>query len=316
MRWLTAVLVAVALLAPVWALQAAEPASGQIVYTRKEGDRFVLHLMNADGTGDRAISGVAAKANLLPVSSPDGKRIAFMSGTEFTGNDFGISIINTDGTGLKTLTVPSRPAGTPAWSPDGKQLAFTAGEMEPSVYIADAEGAASRRLNPMGHGGAFPFWAADGKRVGYTRFTQGQEMKTEIVLAQADGSKEEVIVPSSGLVLVGAHGLSADGKQLLYVNVDVMADSATLMIRDLAAKSDQALNEIKLGKLEGPYHFPSPAWAPDGKTFLVTIRDAKGAGVYRVSADGKTKTRLTPEGTDCSGGAWLGSPMAPGRLQD
>lgn len=308
MHWLMAVAVSVALLAPAGAARAAEPAAGQIVYTRKEGDRFVLHLMNADGTGDKAISGVTTKANLFPTGSPDGKRIAFMSGSELQGNDFGISVINADGTGLKALAVPSRPAGTPTWSPDGKQIAFTAGEMEPSIYIADAEGGGARRLNPANHGGAFPFWSADGKRVGYTRFSQGQEMKTEIVLAQADGSKEETIVPTANsLVLAGANGLSADGKRLLYVAVDVMTDSATLKVRDLAEKSDQSLSEIKLGKLEGPHHFPSPAWAPDGKTFLVTIRDAKGAGVFRVSADGKTRTRLTPEGAECSGATWFGA---------
>src|SRR5687768_4858524 len=107
MHWLTAVAVSAALLAPAGVARAAESAAPQIVYTRKEGDRFVLHVMNADGTGDKAISGVTTKANLLPVSSPDGKRIAFMSGSELTGNDFGISIINLDGTGLKTLAVPS-----------------------------------------------------------------------------------------------------------------------------------------------------------------------------------------------------------------
>ena len=157
MRWLTAVSVSVALLAPVGAARAAEPAAPQIIYTRKEGDRFALHLMNADGTGDKAISGVTTKANLLPVSSPDGKRIAFMSGSELTGNDFGISIINVDGTGLRTLMVPSRPAGAPAWSPDGKQLAFVSGDELPNVYVADADGENARQISE-GAGAVFPFW--------------------------------------------------------------------------------------------------------------------------------------------------------------
>src|SRR5687768_17201630 len=97
MHWLTAVAVSAALQAPVCAAQAAEPAGGQIIYTRKEGDRFVLHVMNADGTGDKAISGLTTKANLFPAGSPDGKRVAFMSGSELQGNDFGISVIHADG---------------------------------------------------------------------------------------------------------------------------------------------------------------------------------------------------------------------------
>ena len=42
-----------------------------------------------------------------------------------------------------------------------------------------------------------------------------------------------------------------------------------------------------------PRNLPTPTILPDGSE------------LFRVSEDGKTKTRLTPEGVDCLSGAWL-----------
>jgi hypothetical protein len=37
---------------------------------------------------------------------------------------------------------------------------------------------------------------------------------------------------------------------------------------------------------------------------LLPIAGEKGRGLYRVSLDGKTKTRLTPDGVDVFSGCW------------
>jgi Tol biopolymer transport system component len=305
MRWL--ILIVVALLAPVAPARAAEPTGGQIVYSRKEGDRYLLHIMNADGTGDHLLSGPTANFNLFPTWSPDGKRILYTSAPSQTGNDVSISIVNADGTGNKVMDLPQRPAMFPAWSPDGTKIAYTAGEEMPNVYVVDISGGGARRLNSASQGGAAPFWSRDGKRVGYTRITQGEPKKSEIILAQADGSKEEVLVTQPGKIAVaGAGALSPDEKRLLYVVVDPETHMASLRILDLAAKSERVVSGITLGTVEGPHQFPNPAWAPDGRSFLITLRDEKGSGVFRLSEDGKMKTRLTPENVDCAGGSWLG----------
>src|SRR5207244_10004682 len=68
-----------------------------------------LYLMNAHGTGLQRLptGGLGG-----PSWSPDGRQIALDDGLE-------IMIINSDGSGLRTLT--SGPE--PAWSPDGEQIA-------------------------------------------------------------------------------------------------------------------------------------------------------------------------------------------------
>jgi Tol biopolymer transport system component len=94
------------------ALWADAPQTGRIVYARQEGDRILLHVMNADGSGDAVLPGQTASFNLLPSWSPDGRRIAFMGGGK--GEGAHIFLINADGTSAAQLNSPAPLAGLPA----------------------------------------------------------------------------------------------------------------------------------------------------------------------------------------------------------
>jgi TolB protein len=74
--------------------------------------------------------------NYLPVFSPDGRQIAFMSGRD--GNPE-IYVMNADGSNLRRLTNHPAEDGSPTWSPSGSQIAFTSGRTgKPQIYIMNA----------------------------------------------------------------------------------------------------------------------------------------------------------------------------------
>jgi TolB protein len=95
--------------------------------------------------------------NYLPVYSPDGKRIAFMSARD--GNPE-IYVINVDGTNLLRLT--NHPAGdaTPTWSPNGAQIAFVSDRTgTPQIYLMGADGSGVRRLTTNESWADRPTWS-------------------------------------------------------------------------------------------------------------------------------------------------------------
>ena len=83
--------------------------------------------------------------NYLPVFSPDGKQIAFMSGRD--GNPE-IYAMNVDGSNLRRLTNTQAGDSSPTWSPSGSQIAFTSDRSgKAQIYVMNsADGSGVRRL--------------------------------------------------------------------------------------------------------------------------------------------------------------------------
>ncbi len=281
-------------------LHADEAVKGKLVYCQKDGERVQLHTMNLDGTGARAIPGFTASVVVFPHWSPDGKQIAFMAGEKLQDNAFTLGICKADGTGQKTLPLPHKLAGLPAWSPDGKALLFVAGDQRPEVYTSDPDLNGLRKLTPEGENWLFPFWMPDGKRLGFSRFVMN-ELKSELVLANLDGTGPETLTSAMSLLMAGASAVSPDGKKLIYSEVNPMMKTGFLRLWDLATKTESLITEFKLAESGGPDGMPTASWSVDGKHFVVGMPTEQGIGLVRFTADGKTQTRISPVGVHCFG---------------
>lgn len=82
-----------------------------------------IHVMNADGTGDRRLVGPGDLS--APAWSPDGTNIAFDQNVGAGDSQRALMVIGADGSNLHPVLDRGSEDRSPAWSPDGATLAFT-----------------------------------------------------------------------------------------------------------------------------------------------------------------------------------------------
>jgi len=96
--------------------------------------------------------------NFLPVWSPDGTRIAFMSTRD--GNP-DIYVMNRDGSNVRRLTNNPAIDDSPTWSPTGTQIAFVSGRTgnsSPEIFVMEADGLGQRQITREGYADR-PTWS-------------------------------------------------------------------------------------------------------------------------------------------------------------
>jgi TolB protein len=92
----------------------------RILYESNRTGRWVVHVMDADGSHDRALT-AGGWDDQLPDWSPDNAWIAFTSNRD--GNDE-IYVMREDGSGLLNLSKSPARDIHPYWSPDGTSILF------------------------------------------------------------------------------------------------------------------------------------------------------------------------------------------------
>jgi serine/threonine protein kinase/Tol biopolymer transport system component len=114
---------------PVTAAPAISPDGTRICFVVLEGKQARLHLMSADGTGDRRIAG-SLDVRDAPCWSPDGKWIAVVASEGIEQPLYKIALDGGD---------PVRLTGgvnyNPVWSPDGRFIAYSEHHGGPSYQL-------------------------------------------------------------------------------------------------------------------------------------------------------------------------------------
>lgn len=154
-------------IAPTWS-----PDRKILAYTsyRSGFPDIVLQFLE-EGRNTRPAGGTDRRHNFLPVWSPDGTKIAFMSNRD--GNSE-LYVMNRDGSNVRRLT--NHPANdvTPTWSPTGQQIAFTSDRAgNPNIWIMNADGSQQRQLTRESHADRSTWSPAPFNEIAYTAQSGG-----------------------------------------------------------------------------------------------------------------------------------------------
>jgi Tol biopolymer transport system component len=150
----------------------------------------VIHVINADGTGDTVIMSDGQPRN--PDWSPDGTRIAFAS--QING---GIYTMKPDGSDVTKVPNTMPRDRQPSWSPDGRQLAFARVDLAAGlydIYKINVDGTGITRLTTSTTTEApSPAWSPDGQRIVFVTIgdpVHGSERKLTVMNADGTGQTQ------------------------------------------------------------------------------------------------------------------------------
>jgi Tol biopolymer transport system component len=169
------------------------PSSQEILFDGKVGNKAGIFVMNADGTGLRALIEPVTSGNLErtlnePRYAPDGSTIAFQQWDDARSR-MRLYLMEADGANRREIAADPRMVftGWPVWSNDGSRIAFVRNdswEAAPVLAVLDvAEGTIVQTGPPLPDGGSRFEWAPD---------------DSSILLSWDDGSKQMLLDPAGG----------------------------------------------------------------------------------------------------------------------
>ena len=270
-----------------------------------------IYTVRADGTDLRQLTSAssASGADLAPVWSPDGTRIAFRGYRESKNSIEVVDAAGGDRTTLWTSGAGRDPFCAEqddlAWSLDGQTIVFAAHEAcpgQPDLFGVPADGSAQAgRLLAPGMNGVFPRFSADGARIAF--------------LGSEGGGVSGLYVAEIGSAGAGAGGLQArrigpdlegspgeqwfrphwspDGTELA-VAVGPFGEPGDIVVAKADGSGQRVLTTDQAA---------NPTWSPDGKRVAFhRIVDPSEyfqdrpctMRIWVMNADGSGERRLDP----------------------
>jgi TolB protein len=156
-----------------------------------------IYVMNADGSGRRALTSGAAH-DWNPTWSPGGAQIAFNSDRTGPGTS-AVYQMHADGSHVRRLTPLDLDAFGPDYAPDGRHVAFSSNLDVPdsAIYVIRPDGSGLRQLTsppPGGGGDAWVSYSPDGRKLAFA--TDRRDGNSDLWVMDADGTDLVDITPT------------------------------------------------------------------------------------------------------------------------
>lgn len=223
------------------------PDNKSVVFASVGSQNEDLYLAQADGNKIRRLTETPTKER-MPVWSPDGKRIAFVSNR--SGGDYDGWVINPDGSNLRKIT-PSAPNFSfviTAWSPDGKSLLFSNSNDFPVIVDPDKNPEEQKIVTLPVDKGKNSYmatsWSPDGKKLaGYT--SSENSLKRPITIYDFTTQQYRDLTDFSGVAL-----WLNDSRRLIFCNEDkvFLLDTENGKLKELLSVKPNTIDSISLSK--------------------------------------------------------------------
>ena len=263
------------------------PPGSVVFYSARGGARKVF-VMNADGSGQRAVT-TGSGNDLWPHLSPDGRYVAFASNR--TGNS---EVFVADLNGGTPVNVSNHTGDDnwPRWSPNGREIAFHSNrDGNYNLYIVNADGTGLRRVTSDAALDQWPDWSPDGRQIAFRR-------GMDVYVVDADGEEAGVRRLTNLTTLDQMPVWSPDGRQIAFMSLRAGYPSVFLMSAEGDTPEHPAINLTPKdpADLASAWLSRAPAWSKNGRRiYFMSFRPStdRDVEVFVMNADGTDVTRLT-----------------------
>lgn len=274
----------------------ASPPTDRILFTSTEFDVHGLFVMQADGSGRRALTETIG-FDEGGVFSPDGQWIAFVSQRDDDHNGLigrpklEIYVMRPDGSDVRRLTNDPAWDSNPTWAADSRTVYFTSDRSgDFGVYRVEVDDPTVEPVTPRGSNYYSPHISPDGTQM---LFATKKDGNWELYVMDLASLEEHRLTTSEFQEFTPRW--SPDGSQIVYARtVDDDDQNADLYVMNADGSNVHQLTDH-------PEPDNWPAWSPDGTRIAFTsLRDwtnetdyMNGMEIYVMNADGSNVVRLT-----------------------
>jgi len=267
-------------------------AQTRVIFSRGDGKRRELYLVDYDGEGMRQITRNGS-INLAPRWSPDDNRVCYTS--YHRGRQRLLILDGRTGKSRRIADFEGLNVGA-SWSPDGKELAVTLSrDGNAEVYRISPEGEILQRLTFDPSIECSPSFDPGGQQIAFTSDRTGVP---QIYVMDREGANRRRI-SYEGRYNESARW-SPRGERIAYVSR--IEGRFQVFTVEPDGSDVQQITFSQDGSNE------DPAWAPDGRHLVVSSDRGGSRDLWIVDVESGASRRLTRGEGEDTGPAWSGAP--------